>query len=77
MENLPNLEDISSDDEDDRIEEIPALEDISSDEGDNRVVDRHDSPEDRTNLNRLQETYEKWRRSSRSFRSECSAIPRI
>nr|CDJ88555.1 unnamed protein product [Haemonchus contortus] len=55
MEDLPSLEDVSSDDEDDRMGEVPALEDISSDGEDNRGVDGHDSTDDRTSINRLQE----------------------
>ncbi|XGW34438.1 hypothetical protein V3C99_018377, partial [Haemonchus contortus] len=67
MEDFPNVEDVTSDDEDDRMEEIPALEDISSDEEDHRVADRHDSSDDHTSLNRLQEDLWKIKKVLKKF----------
>ncbi|XGW03478.1 hypothetical protein V3C99_015008 [Haemonchus contortus] len=67
MEDLPNVEDVSDDDEDDLMEEIPALEGISSDEEDSRFVDKHDSSDDHTSLNRQREDLWKMEKVLKKF----------
>ncbi|KAK6020941.1 hypothetical protein OSTOST_13397, partial [Ostertagia ostertagi] len=57
-------------DEDDRMEEVPNLEDISSDDEDDRDIDRRDSSDEITSINRLKKTYGKWKMFFTSFHTE-------